>query len=274
MLAALPRSGRRRYFRAAPVCRYAAERARLLEAADQGAQQAAVAFDDRCQQIQDALRVPGRATERQLSLGSVAALLFVGSDADAVHMQSAMYVTNFCYQQPFRQAVAAGDNAPILKKLVGKWIRRDFANDSTAAYQTMMLALTLNVREAVEPALTMLNESNGNPHMRQYAVLVVGKFGVPEDAGRLEPLLAERAVCAQQQTGDMKIIETQMRDVVLAAMVHLTGQKLADYGFNRAQPNGTILFNTATLGFAQEQDREAALAKWESWRKTQVEAKK
>ena len=45
-------------------------------------------------------------------------------------------------------------------------------------------------------------------------------------------------------------------------MIHLSGQKPADFGFERAQPNGTILFNTATLGFAKSDDRDAALAKW------------
>lgn len=258
----------------------------LLEATELGAQSATTAFEARCQQIQEGMRIPGRQAERQVSVGTVAALLFVGADNNvAVNMQSAMCVTNFCYQQPFRQAIAGGDYSPLLKKLIGGWVRRDFASDPTAAYQTMMLALTFNVRDGVEPALTMLKDGGGNPHMRQYALLVVGKFGGPDEVARLEPLLNDQAVCAQQQiavqTGGAKngppnpnnvkneVIETQIRDVALAVMLHLSGQKLADFGFERAQPNGTILFNTATLGFAKPDDREAALAKWHTWRATQ-----
>ncbi|HVU90533.1 MAG TPA: hypothetical protein VHD36_24640 [Pirellulales bacterium] len=262
----------------------------LLEAAELGVQQATTAFEARCQQIQEGMRVPGRQAERQVPVGTVAALLFIGADNNvAVNMQSAMCVTNFCYQQPFRQAIAGGDYAPLLKKLVGGWVRRDFASDPTAAYQSMMLALTFNVRDGVEPALAMLKDGGGNPHMRQYALLVVGKFGGPIEIDRLEPLLEDYAVCAQQQiavqTGGAKngppnpnnvkneVIETQIRDVALAVMIHLSGQKPADFGFERAQPNGTILFNTATLGFAKPDDREAALTKWRTWRAEHPTAK-
>jgi hypothetical protein len=119
--------------------------------------------------------------------------------------------------------------------------------------------------------------------MRQYALLVVGKFGGPADIDRLESLLIDSAVCAQQQLAapaaevakndqskaspaKSEIVETQIRDVALAVMIHITGQKLADFGFTRAQPNPTILFNTASLGFANTDEREAALAKWQAWR--------
>ena len=172
----------------------------LLEATELGVQSATTAFEARCQQIQEGMRVPGRQAERQVSVGTVAALLFIGADNNVtVNMQSAMCVTNFCYQQPFRQAINGGDYSPLLKKLIGGWVRRDFASDPTAAYQTMMLALTFNVRDGVEPALTMLKDGGGNPHMRQYALLVIGKFGGPDEVARLEPLLNDQAVCAEQQ---------------------------------------------------------------------------
>ncbi len=262
----------------------------LLDAAELGASQASAAFEARCQQIQDGMRVPGRQSERQVPVGTVAALLLVGADSKvSISMQSAMSVTNFCYQQPFRQAIAGGDNAPLLKKLVGGWVRRDFANDSTAAYQTMMLALQFNVREGVDPARAMLKDGGGNPHMRQYALLVIGKFGEPEDLERLEPLLNDAAVCAQQQisvqtdgaknnppnpkTIKNEVIETQIRDVTLAVMIHLSGQKPADFGFERIQPNATILFNTATLGFSDPSLREAAFSKWRAWRTAQAAPK-
>jgi len=254
----------------------------LLEAGELGGEYAGAAFEGRCQQIQEGMRVPGRQAERQVQVGTVAALLFVGAqDKVDISMQSAMSVTNFCYQQPFRQAIAGGDSAPVLKKLVGGWVRRDFASDSTAAYQTMMLALQFNVREGVEPALAMLKDGGGNPHMRQYALLVVGKFGSTDDIQRLEPLLEDQAICAQQQIAvpteiakedpanpkamKNEMMETQIRDVALAVIIHLSGQKPADFGFQRVQPNSTVLFNTATLGFTSQELRSAALAQWRQW---------
>ena len=251
----------------------------LLEATELGSVQAGTAFDGRCQQIQESMRVPGRVSERPVPLGTVAALLFVGSDNNVpISMQSAMYVTNFCYQQPFRQAIAGGDSMGLLKKLVGSWVQRDFGNDSSAAYQTMMLALQFNVREGIEPAFLMLKEGGGTPHMRQYAVLVVGKFGTAEDIARLQPLLDDEAVCSQQPAPGpagikgandkaAPIVETRIRDVALAVTIHLAGQRLADFGFSRAQANATILFNTQSLGFTGAEERAAALAKWREWQK-------
>ncbi len=255
----------------------------LLEAGELGGQYAGAAFEGRCQQIQEGMRVPGRQAERQVQVGTVAALLFVGGQNKVdISMPAAMSVTNFCYQQPFRQAIAGGDSAPVLKKLVGGWVRRDFASDSTAAYQTMMLALQFNVREGIEPALAMIKDGGGNPHMRQYALLVVGKFGSSDDIQRLEPLLSDQAICAQQQIAvpteiakedptnpkamKNEMMETQIRDVALAVIIHLCGQKPADFGFQRVQPNSTVLFNTATLGFTSQEQRAAALNKWQQWR--------
>ncbi|MBI2823859.1 MAG: hypothetical protein HYX69_04105 [Planctomycetia bacterium] len=246
----------------------------LLEASELGPERLAAAFDGRCQQIQESMRVPGRTTERAVQLGTVAALLFVGGDSDVpISPQSAMAVTNFCYQQPFRQAIAGGDKNPILKKLLGAWVRRSFTNDPSSMQQTMMLALQFNLREGIEPALAMLKEPGSPPHMRQYAVLVVGKFGGADDVARLEPLLSDQSVCGHQQLAANQVVETQVRDVALAVMVHLSGQKLADFGFKRAQPNATILFNTATLGFASTAERDAALAKWQQWRTRQAAKK-
>ena len=251
----------------------------LLEAADLGVEQAGITFDDRCQQLQEAMRLPGRQPERQASIGSIAALLFVGADSHVpINAQSAMYVTNFCGQQPFRQAAAGGETAVALKKLIGAWVQRDFGSDSPAMAQTLMLALQLNISEALEPAHAIINDAGSSPHMRQFAILIVGRFGGPDDVGRLEPLLSDEAICAQQQlpqnadptqVAKPQVIETQVRDVALAVSVHLTGQKLADYGFTRAQPNATYLYNTATLGFTQPADRDTALSKWRSWRADQ-----
>jgi hypothetical protein len=255
----------------------------LIEASEIGPQQASATFEVRCQQIQEGMRIPGRQSERQVPVGSVAAFLFIGADSKiSINMQSVLSVTNFCYQHPFKPAVSEGELAPLLKKLVGGWVRRDFASDPTAGFQSMMLALQLNVRDAIEPAMTMLKDNVGNPNMRQYALLVAGKYGEPADVARLEPLLNDVSVCAQQQIPvpasaakenppnakgpKYEVIETQIRDVALAVMLHLSGQKLSDFGFDRVQANPSNLFNTPSLGFADPQQRDAALAKWRQWR--------
>jgi len=251
----------------------------LLEASEMGAEYTGDAIVSRCQQIQDARRQPGRSADRVIPMGSIAALLFVSSQEDVpVTTQAVANLTNFCYEQDFRKAVTGADVATSpMKKLLADWVSRSFDGDSTSTYQTMMLALQFNMREAIAPALVILKDGGTAPHMRQYAVLVVGRFGGPEHIALLEPLLEDSAVCAQQQMTANKvvtIVETQIRDVVLAVMVHLSNQKLPDFGFARAQANAMVLYNTASLGFAKSEDREAALRKWQAFRAQQPQARK
>ena len=244
----------------------------LLEASEVSAKFAGDAVASRCQQIQDARRMPGRSTDRQIPLGAIATLLFVSSDEGVpITTQTAASLTNFCYEPDFGKSIAGGDPTPI-KKILGDWISRGFGKDSTAMHQTMMLALKFNIPEGIVPALGILKDGGANPHMRQYAILVVGRFGGPEHIAQLEPLLSDAAVCIQQQITANKgfAIETQIRDVALAVMVHLAKQKLPDFGFTRAQGNATVLYNTASLGFATPEDRDAALSKWRAWREQQA----
>ena len=97
----------------------------------------------------------------------------------------------------------------------------------------------------------MLKDGGGQPpYAANYALLVVGKFGGPDDVDRLESQLMDQAICAQSrsprpatppantdptkpQPPSTRSFETQIRDVALAVMLHLSGQKLADYGFSR-----------------------------------------
>jgi hypothetical protein len=251
----------------------------LLEASEMGAEFTGEAVAGRCQQIQEARREPGRSVERKVPSGSIAALLFVSAKDDVpISTQAVANLTNLCYDQDFRRTVTGGDTtASPMKKLLADWVSRSFGSDSTATYQTMMLALQLNMREAIAPALLILKDGGTAPHMRQYAVLVVGRFGGPEHIAQLEPLLADSSVCAQQQMTANKvvtIVETQIRDVALAVMVHLSNQKLPEFGFARAQVNAMVLYNTASLGFAKAEDREAALRKWQAFRAQQAQARK
>jgi hypothetical protein len=159
-----------------------------------------------------------------------------------------------------------------LKKLLGAWVRRDFRNDPMASYQNLMLALRYGLKDGIEPALDMVRAPGTPPQMLQYAVLALGKLGSREHVADLEPLLQNETVCANQEVEDQDV-QTQVRDVALAALVRLTGQQPREYGFLRAQDNSMILFNTPSLGFAEPSQREAALKKWRDWSKAHPDAR-
>jgi len=52
-------------------------------------------------------------------------------------------------------------------------------------------------------------------------------------------------------------------------LVRLTGQNLKDYGFRRAQETRIMYLNPASLGFATQSERDAALKKWYDWVESQ-----
>jgi hypothetical protein len=230
-------------------------------------------IDTRCQQILFWMQNTQAGTFRQpqnLSLGTVAALMFVGSDPDVtVSPSTAMQVSNFSYQQEFQSAIVSGSRVEPLKRVLGAWILRDLG--SQHAMQAIMMALRFDLKEGVEPSLALIRGGNGGPHLRQYGILGVGKLGGKQHLPDLEPLLKDEAICASQNMKvkeENKVIQTRICDVTLAVMVRLTGQQLRDYGFNRVQENTMMLYNVSSLGFIDDAQRQAALKKWDEWSKT------
>ena len=55
---------------------------------------------------------------------------------------------------------------------------------------------------------------------------------------------------------------TQIRDIALATLVELAGQKHSQYGFANLQKHPQYVFNASTLAFANDADREEAIQTW------------
>lgn len=229
--------------------------------------------DTRCQQILFWMQTAQNANPRepqQLPLGTVAALMFVGSDPDVpVSTTTAMQVSNFSYQQEFQSAIQSGSRVKPLKRILGAWVVRDLG--SNHSMQAIMMALRFDLKEGIEPSLALIRGGGGGPHLRQYAVLGLGKLGGKQHLADLEPLLKDEAICASQNmavNGKNTVIQTRICDVTLAVMLRLTGQPLRDYGFDRVQENAMMLYNVSSLGFAEDAKRQTALKKWQEWSKT------
>ena len=101
-----------------------------------------------------------------------------------------------------------------------------------------------------------------------YAILLIGKHGTKEDVSLLTPLLSNNKVFQRRVMvigKTRKQVEIQVRDVALATIVHLSGQKHKDYGFDQIQPHPMTLFQIHTLGYSENKQREAAIEKWKAW---------
>jgi hypothetical protein len=235
----------------------------LLESAEATPAVAAQVLEDRLSGLQNTLYRAADGGQRWLSLGTVAALFFVATDANIpVPDRLAQMLHNFSYQQPFAEALAAGPKATVLRKLLGAWVARN--TDGTAAYLSMMMALRYELREALEPALNLVRTQAGQPQMLQAAMLAVGKFGDRQHVPLLEQMLANNSELFKQNVSG-KQMRTEVRDVALAVLIHLTGQEHQQYGLVRLQRNTQTLFNATSIGYFEEEERLLALKKWREW---------
>ena len=69
-----------------------------------------------------------------------------------------------------------------------------------------------------------------------------------------------------RRLGDQKTVETEMRDVALAALISLTKQSFADYQMQHITAAPTFVFIPYSCGFADADSRQKALEKWRAYR--------
>ncbi len=236
----------------------------LLAEYSKGTKAASDALEARChgliQQIMQSQR------EGMVSLGTMASLLFVGSaEGVSVDEQISMHLYPWIFYQPgFRTNALAGLWSGTLKKLVGMWVVKDASPGATS--QNLMFAASLELKAEVLGVSTRVLANPLNPaSTRQVAILMLGRFAGKESLPTIEKLLDDTSNCGIVQANNRQI-EVQIRDVALAVLVHLTGQKLRDYGFLSAQHFPPTLFQVGTLTFTDPAQREAALKKWSQWR--------
>jgi hypothetical protein len=239
----------------------------LLSASDSSPKAAAEMFAIACRDYQQSMF--GIHGQRQdIPVGSIASLIFVGSDPKiSVNDQSAMLVYQFMHQPAMQSALqGSGGQVDVLRKLLGAWVGRSLGVN--ARYQNLMLAMQYNLKEGLHPALEMIKSTAVHASQKAYAIVAVGKLGSKDHLPEVEKLLSDSTVCAAFRVNDQQI-STETRDVALAVLVHLTGQNLKEYGFDRAQSNPQMLFFPYTLGFTEPARRDAAMKKWKDWKDRQ-----
>jgi hypothetical protein len=81
----------------------------------------------------------------------------------------------------------------------------------------------------------------------------------------LEKLLADRSLCSTHTVDDVTYT-TQFRDIALVALLHLHGENPVAYGFKHIRTHAQYAYSPYTIGFASDDDRQAAFAQWEAFR--------
>jgi hypothetical protein len=199
-------------------------------------------------------------------------MLFLGTAAEmTVSDRGAMLVENMIQRPPLREALAAAGAQDAVRRLVSGWILNCPNKNELILARRLNLASTIDLKEALPLALAVASGdpqyASVPPSTRAIAVLLVGQLGSREHVRHLEPLLNDVTVCMplQAQVPGQAARSVQVRDVALVVMLHLTGQRPADYGYLHARLQPQRTFQLQTLHRENDEQRAAAIAKWRTW---------
>lgn len=206
--------------------------------------------------------------QQTMPLAPAVAMIVAGSVEGAEQRRSATHASllnNLCYQQSVRDALNSGPRKDQVRAVLGTWIK---ACEDQAGYQAIMLAMQYDLKEGLIPAQKILNnEGTRQPYMSQFALLAVARFGDASFIPAVEKLFDDKGICNRMQVNNV-MKDTQVRDVAILTLAHLTKQDKKAFGFERLQEAQPYLYNLGTMGLDNDAKREEALKKWLEVRKT------
>ncbi len=236
---------------------------KLLESAAADPDAGSDVLLSRCEDLQQSASRQLDVNGQPLTLGSIATAFFIGSDPRVpINDRIASYLYNFSYQPALQTAMRSPPRAEPLKRILGAWVARTAGSNN--AYPGMVLAIQYDLREGLDPALGLIKQTGGPPHFLQFAILVIGRFGGKQHLPLLEPMLENANPLVTQNVAGQQL-RCEVRDVALAALVHLSQQDFKEYGFAHLRKSSNTLFDTNSIGFATDDARKEAIRKWKAW---------
>jgi hypothetical protein len=230
----------------------------LLAALDHDPKAFETTFSTRLQQIQQNLYTPWGQVN-PVPMSQVVALLFAATDTRAsLNINSFYMVTNLFYQQNIQQGFKA--NAGARKLLVQFFEQR---SDQNTMAQAIQIAMQLDMKEMAPTALKMATNKKTQAWTRATALIALGKLGTKDNIKDIEDLLKDTTNLGQMQFNQVRV-QTEMRDVALAAMIMLSGQDVTTYDFPylKAFPINKNYLAYNYFGFSDNTQRDAALKKF------------
>ncbi len=156
---------------------------------------------------------------------------------------------------------------PMMLKLLDSWalgqksgLGAYYALEVSSRKQRFEISLTLGRR--------ILEDRSAKPNYIPLAAMMVAKAGQVSDVPLIERHLSNTTRFSTHHNPRVRKepIPIEVRDIVLAMLVHLTGQKLEDYGFKHARPDPVTVYNRYYLFILSDEARQAGLKRWKTWR--------
>lgn len=239
---------------------------RLLQAVDRTPERVVEALVDRVEEIQQTAR--GGQKPESASLGTIATFLFISNqDRGETAGLTVQNLSAFYRQEGFAAAIQSGSQRDVLRKMLATWIENARSWDG---FHAMLLAMQYDIPEGLAPARRLLENDGGDPNQsvyRGFALQTFARFGDESHIPIVEPFLED----ASSYGGTLAVsgkakYQTQVRDIALAALVHLAKQDPKKFGFNRLKTTSTQVFNTSSVSFEDDAKRSEAISKWHAFR--------
>ena len=152
--------------------------------------------------------------------------------------------------------------SPSFRQLLGGWMtRRDVSNRQ----EMLWFSMHSDLQEASPLAISTLVESN-DPATLSMAAQAASRFGSVRDIVKLKPLLDDDRGASEQQYTGGTIVQAQVRDAAMAAIILISRKKLSEFGLNDDALHPKYGFITQEIGFPVDDPnpRQAALQKVKS----------
>lgn len=229
-------------------------------------------ISEKAQWLHNSIFSPVAGKTANLEIGEIGAVLFAATSPDMELPQEVVNnITNLLYQPSARDAISASKGTGPFRKLLATWMLKQ--TDPNIISQHLHLSQNMNMTEGLELARRAASEKSMPVYTKTLAFTLIGKMGTAEDTGLLRNHLSDETVVGNFQLPNQQKGTTQVRDVALAMLVHMSGQSHKDYGFSFANQNQALFFNPYMLGFTNQENRNLALKKWDTYFTTKPMAK-
>jgi hypothetical protein len=206
----------------------------------------------------------GMVSPNQITLPQICALLYVASNPEVLKNTTNPYlVTNLLYRQEIRSALPGH---PTARRLFVSFLEH---SQPQFLYQNLHLAQIYSFKECAPWVLKLVQDKTQTAQIRGQALMALARLGGKEHIPTLEALLTDTTSLGQLnfQAGR---VETQLRDVALAALVLLKGDSLEPYEFPFMKQNPHLLkqdlanlqLPAVWFGFANDEARAVAQKKY------------
>lgn len=217
-------------------------------------------FERRCADVNS---FSGFRYRMDSSVGSMATLLFLACHPDNEPSGQATAVIYYYLDDlSFRNATKTPETGSILKSLISHWILKSQGASDT---QKLQLAVSYELPEGLDAARELLRQRKQDQSSTNTAnaIFYLAMYGGDESFQELEGLLEDETKIPGVDRNGM---DTQVRDIALVGLLHLTGQDPADYGLANLRARSGLLYIASSIRFESEQAREQAFKRWQEWR--------